>query len=423
MNSNNRIVVVGAGAAGLMSAVAATENGADVIVVEKNKNAGRKLNITGKGRCNVTNNCGMDALIENIPQNPRFMYSAFSEFLPQDMMQCLEKLGVPLKTERGNRVFPVSDRAQDVTNALLACIKSRGARIINDTVTDIIAEDGKVASVMCERIGKIECASVIVATGGVSYSATGSTGDGYRFAEKLGHTVKAPQASLVPLVSEPELCRKAQGLTLKNVTLTAYDEKGRKIFSELGEMMFTHFGITGPLVLSASAHMRDFDKHKYSISLDLKPALDEQKLEKRILRDIEEKKNKNMSNLLRGLLPESIIPIVLEKANIDMDVKANELTREKRHSLRDTLKNLCFSVAKKRPVEEAIITSGGISTREINPKTMESKLISGLFFAGEVIDVDGYTGGFNLQIAWSSAYCAGKNAGIGGNYEKNQHSH
>lgn len=410
MNNDDRIVVIGAGAAGLMTACAASELGADVVVIDKNKFPGRKLNITGKGRCNVTNNCDTETLIANIPRNPRFMYGAFSMFSPQDMMAYLEKLGVPLKTERGNRVFPVSDKASDVTNALFSHMKACGARFISDTVTAVKSKDGAIASVVCERAGEIACRAAVIATGGESYPLTGSTGDGYRFAEENGHNIREREASLVPLVSEPELCRKAQGLTLKNVVLTSYDEKNKEVFSELGEMMFTHFGITGPLVLSASAHMRDFGKHKYRISLDLKPALSAEKLEKRILKDIEEKKNKNMSNFLRGLLPESMIPIVLEKSDVAGDVKVNELTREKRRALRDTLKNLPLSIEGKRPISEAIITSGGVDVREINPKTMESKKVSGLFFAGEVIDVDGYTGGFNLQIAWSSAYCAGISA-------------
>lgn len=403
---NKKVIVIGAGAAGLLAAGVACRNGADVTVLEKNIYAGKKLNITGKGRCNVTNNCSFDELLANIPQNSRFMYSAFSAFSPQDMMALLEGLGVKLKTERGFRVFPESDNAREITDALVKYLKSGGARVEQDTVLEVLVSDGAVRGVRTQR-GERACDAVIVATGGVSYPLTGSTGDGYEFARSCGHTIREPQGSLIPLVAEEKLCKSAQGLTLKNVTLTAKNEKGSVLFCELGEMMFTHFGITGPLVLSASAHMRDFENEKYHVCIDLKPGLSPEKLEERILRDIEEKKNKDMNNLLRGLLPARMIPIVLRKAGIDCDVKANSLTREMRRTLRDTLKGLRIDIDRKRPISEAIITSGGVNVREVNPKTMESKMTSGLFFAGEVLDVDAYTGGFNLQIAWSSAYSAG----------------
>ncbi len=403
---SKKVIVIGAGAAGLLAAGFAGKSGAEVLVLEKNPQPGKKLNITGKGRCNVTNNCGFSELLENIPQNPRFMYSAFSAFSPQDMMQLLEDLGVRLKTERGFRVFPESDNAREVTDALVRFARQNGAMIKQETVCGILTANGAVAAVKTER-GEYPCDAVIVATGGVSYPLTGSTGDGYRFAEACGHTIRQPQGSLVPLVGESELCKSAQGLTLKNVTLTARNEKGDALFSELGEMLFTHFGLSGPLVLSASAHMRDFEKEKYHVLIDLKPGLTHEKLEERILRDIEEKKNKDIHNLLRGLLPSGIIPIVLRKSGIDGSVKANSLTREMRRVLRDTLKALRIDIDGKRPMSEAIITSGGVNVREINPKTMESKITRGLFFAGEVIDVDAYTGGFNLQIAWSTAFSAG----------------
>lgn len=403
---NKKVIVIGAGAAGLLAAGVASRNGADVTVLEKNPYAGKKLNITGKGRCNVTNNCGLDELLSNIPQNARFMYSAFSAFSPQDMMALLEDLGVKLKTERGFRVFPESDNAREITDALVKYVKSGGAKIEQDTVLEVMVSEGAVCGVRTQR-GERMCDAVIVATGGISYPLTGSTGDGYEFARLCGHTIREPQGSLVPLMAEERLCKSAQGLTLKNVTLTAKDEKGTVLFSELGEMMFTHFGITGPLVLSASAHMRDFENKKYYVSIDLKPGLSPEKLEERILRDVEEKKNKDIHNLLRGLLPARMIPIVLDKSGITGDVKANSLTREMRKNLRDTLKALIISIDGKRPISEAIITSGGVSVREITPKTMESKITKGLYFAGEVLDVDAYTGGFNLQIAWSSAYCAG----------------
>ena len=404
-----KVVVIGAGAAGLFAAGIAAQDGADVLVFEKNPYPGKKLNITGKGRCNVTNNCDFDELMTNVPQNPRFMYSAFSAFSPQDMMSFLENEGVSLKTERGARVFPTSDRARDITDALYGFAKRNGAKFKTAEVRELTIENGAVFGVKTASEAFV-CDAVIVATGGASYPLTGSTGDGYRFAESAGHTVVSPRGSLVPLCAEREVCRTAQGLTLKNVVLSAFNNKGKQIFSEIGEMLFTHFGMSGPLVLSASAHMRDFEKEKYYVTIDLKPGLSPKKLEERILRDIEEKKNKDMHNLLRGLLPSGLIPIVLLKSGIDASVKGNSLTREMRKSLRDTLKSLRFEIEAKRPIEEAIITSGGVNVREINPKTMESKITGGLYFAGEVLDVDAYTGGFNLQIAWSSAYAAGKSA-------------
>ena len=409
---SKRVVVIGAGAAGLFAAAIAAENGAEVTIFEKNSYPGKKLNITGKGRCNVTNNCSFDELMSNVPQNPRFMYSAFSAFSPQDMMALLEREGVELKTERGGRVFPCSDRARDITDTLVSFAKKNGAKLKTDTVKKVIFENGAVSGVETTT-GRINADKVIVATGGASYPLTGSTGDGYKFAESAGHTIVKPKGSLVPLCVEREICKSAQGITLKNVVLSAYNDKGKLLFSEIGEMLFTHFGMSGPLVLSASAHMRDFEKEKYHICIDLKPGLSPEKLEERILRDIEEKKNKDIHNLLRGLLPSGMIPIVLKKSGIDADLKGNSLTRELRKTLRDTLKCLKFDVDGKRPIEEAIITSGGVSVREINPKTMESKKMSGLYFVGEVLDVDAYTGGFNLQIAWSSAYAAGKSAAEG----------
>ncbi len=406
---SKKVVVIGAGAAGLFAAGQAARCGAEVFLFEKNSFPGKKLNITGKGRCNVTNNCSFDELVANVPQNARFMFSAFSAFSPQDMMAFLENAGVPLKTERGARVFPVSDRARDITDALWRYAKSNGVKMKNAEVSEILFEENSVKGISAGD-GKVLCDSVIVATGGASYPLTGSTGDGYRFALSAGHTVMPPCASLVPLSAERELCKSAQGLTLKNVVLTAYDSKGKVLFSELGEMLFTHFGISGPLVLSASAHMRNFEKEKYHICIDLKPGLSADKLEERLLRDIEEKKNKDMHNILRGLLPARMVPIVLEKSGIDGAVKGNSLTREMRRTLRDTLKGLRIDIDGKRPIDEAIITSGGVNVREINPKTMESKKKRGLFFAGEVLDVDAYTGGFNLQIAWSSAFAAGRYA-------------
>ncbi len=403
---SKKIVVVGAGAAGLIAGAYAAKSGAEVTVVEKNSSPGKKLNITGKGRCNVTNNCDVKELLENIPGNPRFMHSAFAAFTPQDAMAMFESLGVMLKTERGFRVFPESDNAHEITDALVRLLKNNGGKIINDTVCELICENGTVKGVKGKNKTYL-CDAVIVATGGVSYPGTGSTGDGYRFAEACGHSIKATTGSLVPLVGETELCRSAQGLSLKNVTLTAKNGNGKVLFSELGEMLFTHFGISGPLVLSASAHMRDFENESYYVEIDLKPGLTHEKLDERLLRDIGERKNADMRNLLRGLLPSGMVGIVLEKSGVDGAVKANGLTKEMRRALRDTLKCLRIDIDEKRPIAEAIVTSGGVNVREINPKTMESKLCKGLFFAGEVLDVDAYTGGFNLQIAWSSGYCAG----------------
>ena len=406
---NKKITVIGAGAAGMLAAGVAASYGADVTLLEKNPYPGKKLNITGKGRCNVTNNCDLDELLANIPKNGRFMYSSFALLTPQNMMEFLENLGVKLKTERGYRVFPESDNAREITDALVGYLKKNGAKICKDEALEILISDEAVTGVRGKE-RDYPSDAVIVATGGISYPLTGSTGDGYKFAASCGHNVNEPRGSLVPLVAEEKLCKSAQGLTLKNVTLSAFNQKGKLIFSELGEMLFTHFGLSGPLVLSASAHMRDFEEDKYYVCIDLKPGLTPEKLEDRILRDIEEKKNKDIHNLLRGLLPSGIIPIVLEKSGVEGSVKANSLTKEMRRKLRDTMKSLRIDIDAKRPVSEAIVTSGGVDVKEINPKTMESKKISGLYFAGEVLDVDAYTGGFNLQIAWSSGYSAGLSA-------------
>ncbi len=407
LTMSKRVIVIGAGAAGLLAGGFAAQNGADVLVLEKNKAPGRKLNITGKGRCNITNFCDTDGLMKNIAKNGRFMYSAFSAFSPQDMIDLLESLGVKTKVERGARVFPESDKAADVTNALCAFLRKNGGRIKQAEAEGLLFSDGCITGVKLRSGEELSCDSVILATGGASYPLTGSTGDGYRMAKECGHTITELSPSLVALVAEPGFCKKAQGVSLKNVTLRAFDGGGKKLFEELGEMLFTHFGVSGPLVLSASAHMRDFAKNEYRISLDLKPGLSEEKLDARLLRDIEEKKNKDIGNLLRGLLPQGMISLILQKSGISPDVKGNSLTREERRKLVLTLKNLEIFVESKRPIEEAIITSGGVLTSEINPKTMESKKLKGLYFAGEIIDVDAYTGGFNLQIAWSSAYAAG----------------
>lgn len=408
-----KTVIIGGGAAGLMAACAAAEKygGRAVTVIEKNRRPGRKLMITGKGRCNVTNNCDRDTLISNVPANGRFLFSAFSDFGTADTMEFFEKQGVPLKTERGNRVFPVSDKASDIVDALVNAVNKSGVKILTAEAEEILTENFSVTGVRTRDGEILEADSVILATGGMSYPVTGSTGDGYKMAGMLGHTVTPLKASLVPLNVKQGFCSRLSGLSLKNVTLTVY-ESGRKkpVFSELGEMLFTHFGISGPLVLSASAHMRKMGSAEYVAYIDLKPALDEQKLDSRILRDFEEEKNRNFGNSLDKLLPKSIIPVIISLSGIAPDTKVNQISREQRARLCGVLKALRLDITGFRPIEEAIITGGGISVKEINPSTMESKLVSGLFFAGEIIDADAYTGGFNLQIAFSTGHLAGKNA-------------
>lgn len=408
-----KTVIIGGGAAGLMAACAAAEKygGGAVTVIEKNRRPGRKLMVTGKGRCNVTNNCDRDTLISNVPANGRFLFSAFSDFGTADTMEFFEKRGVPLKTERGNRVFPVSDKASDIVDALVNTVRKSGVKILTAEAEEILTENFSVTGVRTRDGEILEADSVILATGGMSYPVTGSTGDGYEMAGMLGHTVTPLKASLVPLNVKQGFCSRLSGLSLKNVTLTVY-ESGRKkpVFSELGEMLFTHFGISGPLVLSASAHMRKMGSAEYVAYIDLKPALDEQKLDSRILRDFEEEKNRNFGNSLDKLLPKSIIPVIISLSGIAPDTKVNQISREQRARLCGVLKALRLDITGFRPIEEAIITGGGISVKEINPSTMESKLVSGLFFAGEIIDADAYTGGFNLQIAFSTGHLAGKNA-------------
>lgn len=400
------IAVVGGGAAGMMAAIAAAEQGARVCLLEPNQRLGKKLNITGKGRCNVTNNCSMEELMAHIPRNGRFLYSAFSHFGSGETIAFFEGLGVPLKTERGNRVFPVSDCAFDVSGALKRRLERLGVRWVHDRAVSVLTADGAVQAVAGEK-GEYPCRAVVLATGGVSYPGTGSTGDGYRIAGELGHTIVAPHGSLVPLVSEDTCCGIMQGLALKNVQLTAVNEKKKTVFSEFGEMLFTHFGVSGPLVLSASAHLRDWDKHTYSLSIDLKPALSEEKLEERLLRELREQSNRNMENVLLSLVPTSMVPVLCTRLHIDPELKANSFKKEQRRALLQELKHFTLSVSGPRPVAEAIVTSGGVKVGEVNPGTMESKLITGLYFAGEILDVDAYTGGFNLQIAWSTGRAAG----------------
>ena len=401
------VIIIGGGAAGSMAAITAARMGRKTAIFEKNERIGRKLRITGKGRCNVTNNCTNEVLMSNVPVNPRFLYSAFSGFDTQDVMNFFEELGVPLKTERGNRVFPVSDNAEDIVNALDRELKNLGVKVINQRVTDILVDDGVCIGVKAG--GKeFNSQSVLIATGGKSYPNTGSTGDGYKLAESVGHTVTEIYPSLVPLVTVEKYCAEMMGLSLRNVAVKLFDGE-KLIYSEQGEMLFTHFGVSGPLILSASSHIRKMERGRYKIRIDLKPALDEKQLDLRIQRDFAENQNRDFINAIRKLLPAKLIPIAVRLSGIPAEQKVNTITKEQRKAFLDVIKAFPLTVADFRPIDEAIITSGGVSVKEINPKTMESKLVSGLFFAGEVIDVDAYTGGFNLQIAFSTAYSAGMN--------------
>lgn len=406
---NNHILIIGGGAAGMMAAVTAAEHGAAVTLLEPNERLGKKLNITGKGRCNVTNCSNQEELLAHVAKNGRFLYSAFSRFDGHDTMRFFEGIGVPLKVERGNRVFPVSDRSFDVSGALERRMRTLGVRWLRDRARSLVIEDGVAVGAEGER-DSYRADAVIIATGGISYPATGSTGDGYRMAAEAGHTIVEPTASLVPLVSDDPCCPAMQGLALKNVRLLVRNQKKKVVFEDFGELLFTHFGVSGPLILSASAHMRDFNKNQYVLSIDLKPALDEKKLETRILRDMEERKNQNFTALLGGLVPHSMVPVLSERCGISGDTKIHSVTREQRRRLQQVLKQFEIEVTGTRPVAEAIVTSGGIKTGEINPNTMESKTVKRLYFAGEVIDTDAYTGGFNLQIAWATGRAAGEAA-------------
>ena len=397
-------IIIGGGAAGCFAAVWAARMGKSVLIFDKNEKLGRKLRITGKGRCNVTNNSSLEEHMKNIPVNPRFMYSAFSAFGAEDVMAFFEELGVPLKTERGNRVFPVSDRADDIADALASEMHRLGVKVIKKRVTKLIIEDGSCCGV-CAAGEEYRASSVLIACGGKSYPNTGSTGDGYTLAESAGHTVTELKPSLVPLTSPDKFCAELMGLSLRNVTLTLYDRE-KPVYSELGEMLFTHFGLSGPLVLSASSHIRDMQPNRYSVQIDLKPALDAEQLDARIQRDFAENLNRDFINGIRKLLPAKLIPVAVKLSGIAPEQKVNGITKEQRRKFGELLKAFPVRVSGFRPIDEAIVTSGGVSVKEIDPKTMESKLCRGLFFAGEVIDVDAYTGGFNLQIAFSTAYAA-----------------
>ncbi|MBR2885434.1 MAG: NAD(P)/FAD-dependent oxidoreductase [Clostridia bacterium] len=401
------VVVIGGGAAGLMAAITAALNGADVTLIEKNADVGKKLLITGKGRCNVTNACVTQEIFENIPTNASFLYSAIYGFTNYDVMDFFENCGVPLKTERGERVFPQSDRAKDIVDALKRKANELGVKTIRGRAEAIITNGEKVSSVKTET-QTVFADKVILATGGKSYPKTGSTGDGYKIAQKMGHSVTKIKPALVP-VETIEDTSALMGLSLRNVSISVFDKNNRRLHSDFGEMLFTHYGLTGPLILSSSSHMGE-NPEGVQIEIDLKSALDEETLDKRILRDFEKYKNRNFENALSDLLPSKIIGYIIERSHIDRFKKVNSITKEERRRLLYTLKHLAFTVKGYRPVDEAIVTSGGINVKEINASTMESKLIKGLYFAGEVIDVDAYTGGFNLQIAFSTGVLAGKKA-------------
>ncbi len=405
------VLIIGGGAAGLMAAGTVSMTGKSVIILERNDRPARKVMITGKGRCNVTNNCTeLDKLIENVPQNGRFLYSAFSNFMPSDTMELFEDMGVPLKTERGGRVFPVSDKAVDIVDALVSFATDDGAQIVKGRAKELIIEDGTVKGAVTYDGEKIFAEKVLIATGGKSYPATGSTGDGYELAKQAGHTVTDLKPSLVSLVCHEGFCTDLQGLALKNVSMSVIDSvTNKEIYKDFGEMLFTHFGVSGPMILSAGAHMRNMQRGRYKIYVDMKPGLSYEQLDARILRDFSENNNKNFINSLGGLLPRKMIPVAVKLSGIKPTEKVNQITKEQRRKFAEVLKKFKITVNDFSPIEEAIVTSGGVKVSEIDPKTMESKIVKNLYFAGEVIDVDAYTGGFNLQIAFSTGRLAGEN--------------
>ena len=412
-----KVIVIGGGPAGMMSAISAKKNGNEVFILEKNKSLGKKLLITGKGRCNITSSLPIEDFIKNIPGNGMFLYSSFNNFTNQDIIDFLEEEGLKVKEERGNRIFPVTDKAQDVLNCFERKLKKIGVKIkFDEQVIEILTnEQNEVIGVKTNK-ETIKADKVILATGGKSYPLTGSTGDGYKLAKKLGHTVTKIKPSLVPLTTyEEDLHKELQGLSLRNVDIKIVDTtKYKLIYEDFGEMLFTHFGVSGPTILSASSHLVRYknidallENKNIKLLIDLKPGLDEEKLNNRILRDFEKFKNKKFKNGLDDLLPQKLIPVVIKLSKINPEKQVNEVTKEERQRLVKLLKELQITIKDFRPVEEAIITSGGINIKEVNPKTMESKLVKGLFFAGEVLDVDAYTGGFNLQIAYSTGFTAG----------------
>ncbi|KNY26208.1 NAD(P)/FAD-dependent oxidoreductase [Pseudobacteroides cellulosolvens] len=405
-----KVFVIGGGPAGIMAAGKAAELGNDVILLEKNDRLGKKILISGKGRCNVTSNTDIEGLIKNTPGNGNFLYSSFYTFSNHDLIAMLNGLGLETKVERGERVFPVSDNSKDVVDALWKFLKLKGVSVrLNSPVDSIITKDGKVTGIITRDGKKLECDCVILATGGVSYPGTGSTGDGFKIAKELGHKIIDLKPSLVPLLAKEKWVKDLQGLSLKNVEISLKNSKGKKIYSDFGEMLFTHFGVSGPLILSASRHILEYEYKDVVLSIDLKPALNEEKLYDRLTRDFEKYSRKQFKNALDDLLPSKMIPVVIDLSLISPEKFVNQITKEEKRSLVKLLKNLEINICGARPITEAIVTAGGVSTLEINPSTMESKLINGLFFAGEIIDVDAYTGGFNLTIAFSTGYLAGAN--------------
>ncbi len=414
-----KVIVIGGGAAGMLSAITVAKQGKQVIILEKMNSLGRKLLITGKGRCNITSSLPIEEFIKNIPGNGKFLYSAFQNFNNIDIIQLLKEQGVEVKEERGNRIFPVSDKSMDVLMALQRELKKYKVKVeCNKKVEEILVENNQVTGVRCNNQEIIQADKIILATGGMSYPATGSTGDGYTLAKELGHTIQKIKPSLVPLIAEKDslnICKQLQGLSLKNVQIKIIDSSSKKeIYQDFGEMLFTHFGVSGPIILSSSAHLlryKNVDKlmesHKIKLRIDLKPALSKEKLDARILRDFEKYKNKEIKNALVDLLPQKLIPVMIQVSHIEETKKVNILTKKERETLIENIKEFSIGIQGFRGIEEAIITAGGISTKEINPKTMQSKLIHGLYFAGEIIDVDAYTGGFNLQIAFSTGVTAG----------------
>ena len=407
-----KVLVVGGGAAGLLAAGTAAQRGSEVLILERNERPARKVMITGKGRCNQTNHCTLiNELVSQVPTNGRFLHGAFSRFMPQDVMELVEAEGVALKIERGNRVFPVSDKAVDVVDALVRFAAENGAVIRQGRATELLLEGGAVRGVRTEDGTELFADRVIVATGGVSYPLTGSTGDGYLLARQAGHTIVEPKPSLVPLVCHEGFCSDLQGLSLRNVAITVRDTTNYKeIYTDFGEMLFTHFGVSGPMILSASTHMRPMEKGRYEIHIDLKPALSHEQLDARVQREFLAASNKNFINALDSLLPKKLVPVVVRLCGVKPSHKVNQVTREMRGRLVNLLKDLKVTVNGFRPIEEAIVTSGGVNVKEVDPKTMQSRLCSGLYFAGEVLDVDAYTGGVNLQIAFSTGHLAGESA-------------
>ena len=405
----SRVAVIGGGPAGIMAAAAAAGCGHDSVLLEKNEKLGKKLFLTGKGRCNITNSCDTDDFFANIPRNPKFLYSALYGFSNTDIVELINANGVPTKVERGKRIFPASDKSSDVIKALARHLNNSGAELRLNTEVSGIRKAGSGFELTVNGCREAFDA-VILCTGGASYPTTGSTGAGYAFAKKLGHTVTDIRPSLIPLATVEEWPGKLAGLSLKNITLRAYNKKNRLVYEDLGEMLFTHFGVSGPLVLSDSAHLRNWEKETYRLSIDLKPALDEQKLESRILRDLGEAPNRSVERIFSGLVPHSMVPVILNRLGMDPQQQANAVTREQRRALVQLLKHFTMPVTGPRPVAEAIITSGGVKVGQVQPATMASKLVQGLYFAGEILDVDAYTGGFNLQIAWATGHCAGVSA-------------